>query len=135
MTGGGFPRGRTTLLCGGPGCGKTLLATQFLVRGAIERGEPGVLLTFEESASQLCANVRSLGWDLDALIDQGLLVIDNVSPPELTLAGEWDLDALMIRLDVAIKRVGATRVAMAPSRSFSTRFTRAIGSGSNCGGC
>ena len=70
ITEGGLPRGRPTLVCGSAGCGKTLLAIEFLVRGAVEYGEPGVLMTFEETAEELAQNVRSLGFDLDALIEK-----------------------------------------------------------------
>src|SRR6185436_18106222 len=62
ITGGGLPRGRPTLVCGGAGCGKTLLAVEFLVRGATQFGEPGVFMSFEESAADLSQNVRSLGF-------------------------------------------------------------------------
>lgn len=67
ITGGGFPRGRPTLLCGGAGAGKTLLAMEFLVRGAVEYNEPGVFMAFEETAADLTENVRSLGFDLEML--------------------------------------------------------------------
>ena len=70
ITGGGLPKGRPTLICGGPGCGKTLLATEFLVRGATQFGEPGVFISFEETGEELAQNVRSLGFDLDALVEE-----------------------------------------------------------------
>jgi circadian clock protein KaiC len=78
VTGGGLPRGRTTLVCGAAGCGKTLLGLQFLVRGALDHGEPGVMMAFEESVAALTQNVASLGWDLDELIGRGQLRIDRV---------------------------------------------------------
>ena len=68
ITGGGLPKGRPTLVCGGAGCGKTLLGIEFLVRGAVLHDEPGVFLAFEETAEELAQNVRSLGFDLDDLI-------------------------------------------------------------------
>ena len=68
---GGFPRGRTTLVCGGTGSGKTMLAVEFLVRGAQQFGEPGVLMCFEETAVELAANVASFGFDLPALEQRG----------------------------------------------------------------
>src|SRR3954447_8595129 len=68
VTGGGLPRGRPTLVCGNAGCGKTLLAMEFLVRGATQFGEPGVFLAFEETEDELTQNVRSLGFDLDELV-------------------------------------------------------------------
>src|SRR3954466_11118440 len=78
ITDGGLPKGRPTLVCGGPGCGKTLLATEFLVRGAVEHDEPGVFVSFEETGPELTANVRSLGFDLDELAAQQKLVVDHV---------------------------------------------------------
>lgn len=114
ITGGGLPRGRTTLVCGGAGCGKTMMGLQFLVRGALDHGEPGVLMAFEETVGALKQNVASLGWDLDDLIERKLLVIDEVRlpPSEVIEAGAWDLDALMLRLNIAIEAVGATRVVL-----------------------
>src|SRR5437016_1783475 len=78
ITDGGFPRGRPTLVCGSAGCGKTLLAMEFLVRGAMEFNEPGVFMAFEETASELTQNVRSLGFDLDKLVKEKKLVLDYV---------------------------------------------------------
>src|SRR3954468_21164993 len=78
ITGGGLPRGRPTLICGSAGSGKTLFGIEFLVRGATEFGEPGVFLAFEETAQELGQNVRSLGFDLDALAAQNKLLVDYV---------------------------------------------------------
>src|SRR5687767_15864809 len=78
ITGGGLPRGRPTLVCGGAGCGKTLLAAEFLVRGAVQFGEPGVFMAFEETEAELRANVASLGFDLAGLERNGKLAIDYV---------------------------------------------------------
>ena len=78
ITGGGLPRGRPTLLCGGAGCGKTLFAMGFLVRGASEYGEPGVFMSFEETPEELAANVASLGFDVKKLEAQKKLAIDFV---------------------------------------------------------
>jgi circadian clock protein KaiC len=114
MTGGGLPRGRPTLVCGGAGCGKTLLAAEFLVRGAIEFGEPGVFMVFEETAADLTANVASLGFDLDRLAAEGLIHIDHVrvDRQEIEEAGEYDLEGLFVRLSHAIRKVGAKRVVL-----------------------
>ena len=114
VTDGGLPRGRTTLLCGGPGCGKTLMAMQFLVRGAVDGGEPGVFVAFEESPAELAQNVASLGWDLKDLQARGLLAIDHIriSDGEIVETGEWDLEGLFIRLGAAIESVGAKRVVL-----------------------
>src|SRR5213079_1419633 len=78
ITNGGLPRGRPTLICGGAGCGKTLMAMEFLLRGAAELGEPGVFMSFEETAEELAQNVRSLGFDLEALARQKKVAIDFV---------------------------------------------------------
>ena len=113
VTGGGLPRDRATLLCGGPGSGKTLLATEFLVRGATEFREPGVIMTFEESVEDLTTDVASLGFDLTALITQRKIFVDHVrNRSEITETGEYDLEGLFIRLDHAIKTVKAKRVVL-----------------------
>jgi circadian clock protein KaiC len=114
ITGGGLPRGRPSLICGGPGCGKTLLAMEFLVRGALERGEPGVFMAFEETSEELTANVRSLGFDLDALAEQKKLLVDHVvvDGAEIEENGEYDLNGLFIRLGYAIDAIGAKRVVL-----------------------
>ena len=113
VTAGGLPQGRTTLVAGGPGCGKTLLALEFLVRG-IERGEPGVLVAFEETSEELAANVASLGWDLNRLSAEGMLVVDyvKVQREQIDMTGDYDLEALFIRLGLAINEIGAKRVAI-----------------------
>src|SRR5512134_1341234 len=93
ITGGGLPRGRPTLLCGAAGCGKTLLAMEFLVRGASEFDEPGVFMAFEENADELAQNVRSLGFDLEELAARNKLLVDfvQVERSEIEEAGEYDL--------------------------------------------
>jgi circadian clock protein KaiC len=113
ITSGGLPRGRTTLLSGGAGSGKTLLATEFLVRGAAD-GEPGVFLAFEETAEELSTNVASLGWDLTQLCADGQLVVDHVKVERehILQTGDFDLEALFIRLSYAIKSIGAKRVVL-----------------------
>ena len=114
ITGGGLPRGRVTLIAGSAGAGKTLLGLQFLVAGARDYGEPGVLLTFEESAAKVADNVRSLGFDLDELQRDGLLAVLSfqVEPTEIVAAGEFDFEPLFVTLDDAITRVGAKRVVL-----------------------
>jgi len=114
ITGGGLPLGRPTLVCGSAGCGKTLLAMEFLVRGATEFGEPGVFVAFEETASELALNVRSLGFDLEELADQRKLLVDfvHIDRGEIEETGEYDLTGLFIRLGHAIDSMGAKRVAL-----------------------
>lgn len=114
ITNGGLPRGRTTLVCGGSGSGKTLLGMEFLVMGAREHDETGVFLSFEENADELAHNVASLGFDVQALTDQKKLVIDHVRVErrEIEETGEYDLEGLFIRLGYAIDSVGAKRVVL-----------------------
>ena len=114
ITHGGLPRGRTVLVTGGPGCGKTLFGVQFLVCGARAYGEPGVMMTFEEPPDEVRTNVASLGYDLAALEARGLLFLDHVAidAAELTEAGSYDLAGLFVRLDLAIGRIGARRVVL-----------------------
>lgn len=114
ITAGGLPRGRPTLVCGAAGCGKTLLAVEFIVRGATEYHEPGVLISFEETAEELAKNVRSLGFDLDDLVRQKLLAMDfvRVERNEIEETGEYDLEGLFVRLAYAIDSVKAKRVVL-----------------------
>ncbi|MCU1378174.1 MAG: kaiC [Acidimicrobiales bacterium] len=114
VTGGGVPRGRPTLVCGPAGCGKTLFAMEFLVRGITEFDEPGVFVAFEESAGDLVANVASLGFDLAQLESDGKLVVDHVNVPTGALdeVGEWDLEGLFLRLGATIDAIGAKRVVI-----------------------
>jgi circadian clock protein KaiC len=114
VTAGGLPQGRPTLVCGSAGCGKTLLAMEFLVRGAMEYKEPGVFMAFEETTEELTQNVRSLGFDLDDLIEQQKLNVDyvHVERSEIEETGEYDLEGLFIRLGHAIDSIGAKRVVL-----------------------
>jgi len=114
ITSGGLPRGRPTLVCGGAGCGKTLLAAEFLVRGAVQFGEPGVLMAFEETEKELTANVASLGFDLAGLVRRKKIVIDyvHIERSEVQESGEYDLEGLFVRLGHAIDSIGAKRVVL-----------------------
>jgi len=114
ITGGGIPQGRTTLVCGSAGCGKTLFAMEFLVRGATQFGEPGVCMTFEETGDDLTKNIRSLGFDLDELVAARKIMVDfvKVERSEIDEAGEYNLDGLFIRLGLAIDATGAKRVVL-----------------------
>src|SRR5262245_33282529 len=108
VTGGGVPGGRPTLVCGSAGCGKSLFAVEFLIRGAMEYGEPGVLMTFEETAEDIKKNVASLGFDVEKLIAQKKLYIDyvHIERGEIDENGEYDLEGLFVRLGHAIATVG-----------------------------
>ena len=114
ITGGGLPRGRPTLICGGPGCGKTILAMEFLINGAREFNEPGVFLSFEETIDDLTQNFASLGLDPRPLAARKKLSLDyvRVEPNEIQETGNYDLDGLFIRLEHAIDAIGAKRVVL-----------------------
>jgi circadian clock protein KaiC len=114
ITGGGLPRGRPTLVCGGAGCGKTLFAAEFLVRGAMQFGETGVFMSFEETDGELKSNVASLRFDLAGLVRRKKIVLDHVhiERSEITETGEYDLEGLFVRLNHAIDAIGARRVVL-----------------------
>ena len=114
ITLGGLPQGRPTLVCGGPGSGKTLLALTFLVNGVLLFDEPGVLMTFEENEEEIASDVASLGFDLPELIKAQKLAVDyvRVERSEIEETGEYDLEGLFVRLEHAIRTVGARRVVL-----------------------
>lgn len=114
ITNGGLPAGRPTLICGAAGSGKTMLATEFLVRGVLEFNEPGVFVAFEETEQELTTNVASLGFDLKALVAQKKLMLDyvRVERSEIEETGDYDLEGLFIRIGHAVKTVGAKRIVL-----------------------
>lgn len=114
ITAGGLPKGRPTLVCGGAGCGKTLFGIEFLVRGATQYNEHGVFMSFEETNEELAINVASLGFDLEDLVKKKKIVFDHVhiERSEIEETGEYDLEALFIRLGYAIDSIGAKRVVL-----------------------
>jgi circadian clock protein KaiC len=114
ITGGGLPTGRPTLICGSAGCGKTLFGIQFLVKGITELSEPGVFISFEETKKDLAQNVTSLGFNLDELVSRNKLRIDHVrvERSEIEETGEYDLEGLFVRIDHAIKSIGAKRIVL-----------------------
>ncbi|HYM09564.1 MAG TPA: circadian clock protein KaiC [Bryobacterales bacterium] len=114
ITLGGLPRGRSTLISGGAGSGKTLFGLEFLVRGATQYNEPGVFVSFEESIPDLTQNAASLGFDLDRLVADKKLFLDHVhiQRSEIAETGEYDLDGLFIRIADAVQKVGARRVVL-----------------------
>ena len=114
ITGGGLPRGRPTLIAGGPGCGKTLFSMEFLVKGATEFAEPGLFVSFEENQQELAQNVASLGFDLEHLVERRLLSIDLVRAEarEIEETGDYDLEGLFVRLGHAIDQIKAKRIVL-----------------------
>jgi circadian clock protein KaiC len=124
ITGGGLPQGRTTIVCGGPGCGKTMLGIEFLVRGALEFNEPGVLMAFEETPEDIASNVASLGFDIEKLAAEKKLFLDYISvePSEMAETGDYDLEGLFIRLQNAVEAIGAKRVMFDTVEALFTGF-------------
>ncbi len=114
ITLGGLPRGRPSLICGGAGCGKTLFGMEFLARGAKDFDEPGVCISFEETAEDLAQNAISLGFDLKALERSKKLIVDyiHIDKSEIAETGEYDLEGLFIRIGSAIDSIGAKRVVL-----------------------
>lgn len=114
ITGGGLPQGRPTLVCGSAGCGKTVLAMEFLLRGALQYNEPGVFICFEETPEDLAKNFASLGFDLNDLVSRKLLDIDyiRIERSEIEETGEFNLEGLFVRLELAINSVKAKRVVL-----------------------
>src|SRR5438093_2751566 len=125
ITAGGLPTGRPTLVCGGAGCSKTLFAISFLVNGATRFDEPGVFMSFEESNDELAQNVASLGFDLPGLIEKKKIVLDHVrvERSEIEETGDYDLEALFIRLGYAIDSIGARRVVLDTIESLFSGLT------------
>jgi circadian clock protein KaiC len=128
ITGGGLPQGRPTLVCGGTGCGKTLLAMEFLIRGATEFGEPGVYMSFEEKSEELSKNFASLGFDLNDLTNRKKIALDyvHVERSEIEETGEYDLEGLFIRLGHAIDSIGAKRVALDTIEALFSGFANEV---------
>lgn len=120
ITGGGLPRGRCTLVCGGAGSGKSLMAVEFVVRGARDFGEPGVLVTLEETAEELAANVASLGFDLPELLAAGAVAVEalRMEPVGFEEPGSMDPESLLVRLALAMDSVGAQRVVVDSLEAF-----------------
>jgi circadian clock protein KaiC len=114
ITKGGLPKGRPTLVCGKAGCGKTLMAMEFIVKGVTEFDEPGVFISFEENEQELALNVASFGWDLNQLIEDEKIALDHIyiEPSEIIETGDFDLDGLLIRIAGAVETVGAKRIAI-----------------------
>src|SRR5438067_9416871 len=114
ITEGGLPRGRTTLVCGGPGCGKTVLGMEFLVRGARDYDEPGVFMAFEETTRELTENFGSMQFDIERLVACKQLYLEQVRVErnDIAVSGEFDLEGLFIRLQAALNRVHAKRLVL-----------------------
>ncbi|MFT4275960.1 MAG: circadian clock protein KaiC [Rhodopseudomonas sp.] len=124
LTLGGLPSGRPSLVCGSAGCGKTLFASTFLINGARLYGEPGVFVTFEERPVDIVDNVASLGFDLQGLIEQERILIEHIAidPTEVAEVGDYDLEALFLRLEFAVDQIGAKRIVLDTIESLFSAF-------------
>ncbi|MGP9814044.1 circadian clock protein KaiC [Rhodopseudomonas sp. NSM] len=124
LTLGGLPTGRPSLICGSAGCGKTLFASTFLINGARHYGEPGVFVTFEERAVDIVDNVESLGFGLQQLIDDSRVLIEHIAidPSEVAEVGDYDLEALFLRLEYAVDQIGAKRIVLDTIESLFSAF-------------
>ena len=114
VTYGGLPAGRPTLVCGGPGCGKTVLGMEFLIRGALEYDQPGLFISFEESEEALLENLSSLTFPVRELVSQDKIRINQIFVDHLQVlqAGNFSLDGLLIQLEHGVKQTGAKRVVL-----------------------
>ena len=110
ITRGGLPRGRTTVLMGGPGCGKTILALQTLVNGARHYGEPGIFVAFEENTRHIVDNAFTFGWNLHELEEEKLFLLDARVPADVTHAGDFDLEAILAGVGAKAREMGAKRI-------------------------
>ena len=113
VLGGGYPKGRVTVLCGNTGCGKTLLAMQFLAQGCREN-ENGLFVSFDESPSKLVDNFSSLDWNVRERVESGEIQLEHIDliGSELQVSGNFDLNALFVRIDSAIQKCGARRIIL-----------------------
>jgi circadian clock protein KaiC len=114
ITFGGLPKGRPTIIIGGPGSGKTLFGMEFLVNGAKMYNEPGVFIAFEETEVDLKKNTHSLGFKLGSLIEEKKLIVDHIriERSEIEETGEYDLEGLFVRLGYSIDEIGAKRIVL-----------------------
>jgi circadian clock protein KaiC len=110
ITDGGLPRGRTTLLVGGPGSGKTIFALQFLAHGALERDEPGIFVAFEETSTRILSNARDFGWKLGELVPKKLFFLDAQPMAAMVQSGSFDLGGMLAALEVQVRKMGARRI-------------------------
>jgi circadian clock protein KaiC len=124
---GGLPRGRTTLLAGATGTGKTVFGLQFLASGARELDEPGVLVTFAERPDDLVANTQSFGWDMGGLVDDGCLAIVDATPQaDTVVSGSFDLGGLSSRIAHALAEVKGKRLFLDPIDALFEEFSATV---------
>jgi circadian clock protein KaiC len=125
ISNGGFVRGRSTLVAGSAGSGKTVLGVQFLVAGVRELGENGVMVTFEETPADIAANVANFGWDLDQMVSDGRLAFVDATPSideDMIEVGDFDFLGLLARIEAACKKVGAKRIVLDSTSAVFAQF-------------
>src|SRR5688500_2708386 len=110
VTDGGLPRGRTTLLAGGPGSGKTIFALQFVAHGALDRNEPGIFVAFGETSSRILSNAQHFGWKLGELVPSKLYFLDAQPMAAMVQSGSFDLGGMLAALEVQVNKMGAKRI-------------------------
>jgi circadian clock protein KaiC len=110
VTDGGLPLGRTTLLVGGPGSGKTIFALQFVAHGAVVCDEPGIFVAFEEMSTRILANAQNFGWNLPDLVPSKLFFLDAQPMAAMVQSGSFDLGGMLAALEVQVKKMGARRI-------------------------
>ena len=110
LTDGGLPRGRTTLIVGGAGCGKTILALQVIVEGARRAREPGIFVAFEERTREIVKDARGFGWDLSGLQKERLFFLDAHLDSSTVSGGAFDLAGLLAGLSAKAREMGARRI-------------------------
>ncbi len=135
ITRGGLPRGRTTLIEGGPGCGKTIMSLQTLVRGAQLDNEPGIFVAFEESAERIVANAAKFGWDLPKLQKKKLFFLDAQPKPELIQSGGFDLGGMLAALEAKAREIKARRIVFDAVDVVLTLLNDPVASGGKSTGC
>jgi circadian clock protein KaiC len=110
ITRGGLPQGRTTVLAGGPGSGKTIFAMQFLAHGVRHCREPGIFVAFEEAPSRILENLSGFGWDLQKLVPRQLYLMDAQPAMDLLQSGDFDLSGILAVLGRVAEKMGARRI-------------------------
>ncbi len=110
ITGGGLPRGRTALVQGGPGSGKTIFGLQFLVNGTRHFNEPGIFVAFEETSQRIMANAESFDWQLEHLQRRQLLFVDAQPQPDMAQSGDFDLGGMLASLEARAAKHKTRRI-------------------------
>ena len=109
ITGGGLPEGRLSAVVGGPGTGKSIFAVQYLRHRYVSDGEPGILVSFEESPASIAANLAGFDWRLDELPEGAITFVELRLPSDVEVSGDFDISALLAGLSARVAASGARR--------------------------